>query len=473
MARPFFTYRKNAPGDARFAKGLGWYDPGNAAATRKIRQSRQAATTRSTARGAIGIQDIIGRMLGEMETPRQQEARARRLVSESISEQTQTLRESAQLAAEENRRKQAALAGFAGAFQQGGAGMADAIRASISGGGAQVAGLASGLSGALGGAQRANLDAATAAAMAATGGAGAVTAPSPEANAATANYLGGVIPRTTMERIANAEAQKATAQGDIATKSMWQDIASLAFAGRESEAELARGIRDVEKQRPKLMREALGDVLQGRQSTYATLLSALGLQNTIGKTAADVALDTATLNADIAADKARDKRERTKIRNASLAAQGFAPSGTLLPNWWVNPNTGQPEKLPSGTIIGPRGTPIKIAAPGKGKGAKQPTASDWTRVQDRMRQVGRDWLGLGKDGRLKQNWRREDLVGYLMQMAGQSFINTYGARQQVQQLATQIMQGLMGEWWERKRPRTGGAPGAATPGGGAPRVSDL
>ena len=187
MAKPkqqFWQYRKNAPDvpGLGYAPGLGYYNRDNPSAMAQAQKARQARSSRAGHR-----QPEDGRDPGHHPADAGRDGdtgpaagAGRKLIDESIAEQTRSLREDARIADEENRRRQGALAGFAGALGQGGgSAMKEAIRSSLLGAGPNVAGFASGFSGSMGGAQQGALDAATASTMAATGGAGAIDAPSP------------------------------------------------------------------------------------------------------------------------------------------------------------------------------------------------------------------------------------------------------------------------------------------------------
>ena len=187
------------------------------------------------------------------------------------------------------------------------------------------------------------------------------------------------------------------------------------------------------------------------------------------KLRADKAARAAKIKADAAADKVKGAAEKTKARNKALAAQGFAPDGTLLPNFWVNPYTGRVEKTPAGTYIGPGGKPVRIATPGWGAAGK-PAFSPADRVQletdfraDAREHVSKMIVLDEKTGiPQRKPPKKAQIVRDLFNIYGRALLRAGFKENQIKAWATQVVNSFPDRYWnpnlyKPKKPVGGGA----------------
>ena len=449
MAVPRYqTYKKGiAPNRLRFREGKGYY------AGKPVAVKARAAAR--TAPPATGLGSVIAMIQAGIQTPKQQMSMARQMTNQQIAAEqraieaaTQQTREDARLSAEQAEGFSRALMGFR-QFD------ADKVASAYGSQQAALGGFGQSLGATLQGTEQAGIDASQADVnRLASGGVVPTYIPTGEG----AGYVQGTTGRGAeyLNRVGGAmsanELWQAHARGlegaDQANALRYQGLK----AGRESLAKIA----EIQATRPKVFQEALQGLQGTRNQQLATLLSALSLQ-------------TGNVEDAQQANLANKKYKLSVQKEAAnqLKDLGLSTTGTVLPGYYRDPKTNRVMKLPGGTVMGPKGMPVKLATP-KGKTAasvKKPSLTDWAKTQSRMMEGGLERLGIAEDskGKVEIGWSLKNIKEYLRKQYGQAFINTYGQAPQIESMVNTVANTLYTRLKQRRRSAGGGA--AAASGG--------
>jgi hypothetical protein len=458
MPRPrFYTYKKNVPGDARFAKGLGYYRAGDALAAAKAKAGRTVAGRTAVAANPLG--SLISQLSVGMMTPAQMNVAARGDVNAQIAAERAALQSASKEARDDAYRQAQASEGFSKALL----GFAAHDRAAIENAYGAAAGSLSSLGASLGGEMQGAEQGALAASQAdvnrlAPGGQVPTYVPSGEGAANVQGLTSGAA--GALGQMGTGYSEEALGRA-LASGIQGRDLADrYRYEGTKTNREYLDKLAQLQATRPKLYSDALAQRQQSRNQQLATLISALSLQTGTAQDVAKLGLDRAKLKASIGLDLQKQTAKQ-------MADRGLTPTGQLLPDYYRDPRSGRVLKLPSGTVIGPKGLPVKLSTPRAkgGKQAKPPSLYDWAKTQERMMRGGEDRLGIGADskGKVELWWSQKNIEDYLRKQYGQSFVNTYGQPKQVDQMVKAVAATLFTKLKERRK---GAAPkgGAATGG---------
>jgi len=441
--RRFFTYKKNVPDgrQLRFQEGKGYY-----AGPAKPAGKRQPPISTNP------LMSVISQLQAGLMTPAKMQAQARADVNSQIAAQQLALKK----AADDERRQAYAQAQASEGFSKALMGFADHDRAAIERAYGAQAGALSSLGSSLGGQMTGAEDAALAASQGdvnrlAPGGQVPTYVPTGEGAATVGGIAGDAALRLNTESRGYSEGELGSAlarglQGrDLADRYRWQGLQG----GKEYMAKLA----ELQATRPKLY----SDTLQGYQGTrnqqLATLLSALSLQ-------------TGNVEDQAQANLAKQKfgLSQSEAARDALKDMGMDKFGNPLPGTYRDPRTGRIMDLPGGTVIGPKGLPVKLMTP-KGKDAKkatQPKLTDWDKTRTRMMREGANRLGIAEDskGRVEKGWSLKNIKQYIRRYAS-DFKATFGDYPQLDTMVDEVANTLFNQLQQRKKAAAGvGKPAA-------------
>lgn len=431
----------------------------------KYINARRSANPRGAQQ--ITSQQLAQRLYASVLTPAQQRKEATWMVNQALKGQRDALAEASREEQAAAERQALAAEGFGKAFAPMQASFDDSIRSAYSQGAgginADVSSLAAGVNAAQGEqlaaaqADLARLDGPGAAAVpAAAPGAGAAQLTGNAALAASvpaasaSGYSSGVSPLTPFggPRVAPQVARAS----NIGSEYRYKAITSA--------TELRKAIAKLEQTRPDLLREAMSGFRGENLQTMAALQNMLTLQNTIGKT-----------EADIQADKGAAARAREKARIAKLAAQGLGPDGkTPLPGYYRPMPGAALQKIPSGwdwdpkkkqLIPRPAGRPPK----GEGAGAAAFTPAQKVQLEADFRTHAHEAItklinvdaDLGRP--LYKPPKKALIVRAVFNQFGRQLLRAGYTEGQIKAWATQIVNTFPNKYWDpgtyKKKPGTG------------------
>ena len=239
---------------------------------------------------SMGISDIIAAMYGEMLSPKAMRKQARADVNLAMKDSLGTLRADEQRQLERIYRERYANQQAQAAISSMSSGDPGAASGAWSAAGANSGALNTALSESVGASQQAALDTAGATTTALVPGyeGGAPMPGSAAANTAVNTYLGATLPGPTF----GAKAAAAATSMDLTRAQAMAKFKDLA-PGFENELmdirdKYTMARNELLSKKPSALREAMAGVDEQRQNRYATILSALGLQNTMRATDADI-----------------------------------------------------------------------------------------------------------------------------------------------------------------------------------------
>ena len=463
----FYTRPPDIPKqNLRFAKGLGYYRAGDALAAAKARAARTVKAKTGASISPLG--SLVTQLMAGLQSPAQIRQTATADVNSQISAANLALEHEMQSTRDDYYRQAQAAEGFSQAL----AGLAQRHAGAIERAYGAQAGALSSLGASLGGEMTGSENAALAASQAdvnrmAPGGQVPTYVPTSEgagtvgsiANEASARLgmTGGGYSDEAYGRLLAAGLEGR----DIADRYRWQ--------GLETRRDYLDKVAELQAKRPSLFSEALSSGQQSRNQQLATLISALSLQSGNLQDLAQNKLATQKFRHDVATDKQQHLIDlaqlglaRTKAQISALNAMGLDQHGNPLPGNYKDPRTGRIMELPSGTVIGPKGLPIKLVTPKGAKSATPPKLYDWNRVRGNMMNEGAKRLGIAADskGKVERGWSLKNIKQYIRRYAN-DFRATFGDYPQLDAMINEVANTLYNQLQERK-----GKGGAATPAAG-------
>lgn len=445
----FYTKPKSVPvAQRRFARGLGYYSAADSAAMAKAKTMRVARRNAAMAANPLG--SVIAMIQQGLPTQAQAAATARASVNAQIAAEQLAIKNASREAADQAFRQAQASEGFSKALL----GFAASDRAAIEQAYGAQAGALSSLGASLGGAMTGAENAALAASQAdvdrlAPGGAVPAYIPTGEGAGSVAGITGDAA--TALSTMGGGYSREALGRA-LASGIEGRDLADRYRAqGLDVYKDQVSKIAELQATRPKLYADALAASQASRNQQLATLLSALSLQSGNAQDVASAKLASQKYQTTVAENK-RD----------ALKDMGMDQFGNPLPGNYRDPRTGRIMELPSGTVIGPKGMPVKLVTP-KGKDAKkakQPSLTDWAKTRERMMNEGAARLGIAEDskGKIEFGWSLKNIQQYIRRYAA-DFKNTFGDYPQLESMVNEVANTLFNQLKQRRR-SAGQAPAA-------------
>lgn len=408
-----------------------------------------------TPQANFSLQGLLNRYFSSMLTPQQMRKQARRETNLAMQDSMRQLRTTYQRERERTLREQYAQGVYAGLLRGAAApGSADAqaIRDAY----AHAAGLSQaeqeGFILPTTAQQQANTEGATTVAQNVAGYTGDVAAITP--GAATGAQQAGVnrdvlmylasLPKGTFAANAEAAAAGLNREGARLAGEFGTREAALGQDLREMQDNYTMAVRDLLAKRPGQMQEALGNLRESGRGDFATMINALYLQNTMGKTEAELTGTYKGKPTQAAKLAAQELKLKKQIENAN--------------NWYDKQRLGI--QLMNARTAQKR---ARIAARQANIDAAAKTG-DLTKVQQTFRTEAKEWV----EGLLNVNKRtglprtpisKQALINGIMRTYGQPLFKQFG-RQQVLAWAQAVVNAFPPRYWTGKK--TGGGP-AQTP----------
>lgn len=467
----YFTYQPGVKGSKlklrpnqhlAFREGEGYY----AAPGKAVPKAKPKATS------ALDVNQIINSYFqNAFLTPAQQRKAARDQVSEAIAEQTRAFNQERERQRQSNLSQQMTAEGLAIAMQAMKNADADAARAAWQTAGGNMTSFAQALAGSVQGAQQAALNEAQGTVQ----GGSQIIAPSPEANAAVSTAVGGTLPAATAMANAQAQYQAARERGDAQGARFWDQQRALAFEQQQTETAYAGQFADIQRQRPKLLREAT-EAQQARQrEELATLMSVLNVKSSLDQARDKSTLDWAKLDETTRSNKADEAAARvrnrlTKQRNEAWETNAVERARIANENaltarskaQGIDPVTGKPYP---GFKFDAKGNVIKDPAQAK-------KADQSLKLESDLRKQAAKWFEsnfVNKD--LKRPRRRPptkaDLVRRMMGAFGNTLVGRNGiTKEAVQMWLSQVLNSYDNRWFTDAFYGTGKPKGGTSSGDG-------
>ena len=374
--------------------------------------------TRTGSRGTGGkvaqpdtLTRILNRYIASLLTPQQQAAQTRQWIDAQIKSGIADINRSAatdrsRILQQQDRARQFALALGSMRDASGAQTEADYTNAA-----ARIQGLGTGLTGTVFDAQQAQADQAAADIAAATGGLGKAAPLDVAGLRNVAQYTGVTMPSTDLYAEAASRAGQARVQQDMRAQQIANIAADYDVKLNEAEKQRLADVATLAGKRPSLYQEAIQGMQAGGRSDMATILSALALQNTQAKTAAEITktgAETAAVTTKVTGfqyDPTTGK-QKTDSKGNPLLATGF----------WLPPGATTPQKIPSDQHVSADGTKL---VPNKRASTPAATAAAATaaakakadaNVKAGYTPDGKDvgpgffWGKDGKPKKIPQNW---------------------------------------------------------------------
>ena len=284
---------------------------------------------KATRKQPPSLQSMLTRFYGSMLSGPEMRQQARKDTNLAMQDSMRTLRTTYQRERERTLREQYAQGAYAGLLRGFGAEGSPESQ-SIKDAYARAAGLqqaeSEGFIKSTTGQQQANVDVGQGTAASLAGFTGDIGTAQPGTNAGVLNYLAS-LPKGTFAAQAESAAKGLGRAGAEAGGQFALREAQLGQALREMQDEYTMGVTSLQAKRPGMLQEALSNYRESGRGDFATLINAFYLQNTMGKTeaeitgqykgkptlgaratAAEIAIDQAT-----AASQAADRTERAAI----------------------------------------------------------------------------------------------------------------------------------------------------------------
>jgi hypothetical protein len=414
----------------------------------KAKKARQPAGAKIPS-----FNQIIGRLYGSMLTQKQMRKQARRETNLAMQDSMRQLRTTYQRERERGLREQYAQGAYAGllrGFGAEGSAESQAVKEAY----ARAAGLT-------GAEQRgfitptvaqagANVAAGQATAENLAGYTGDITSAIPGGAAAAPsgqvlNYLAS-LPAGTFAAEAEARAKGLGRAGAETAGQFALREAQLGQDLRELRDQYTMAVQELQAKRPGVLSEALGRYREGNRQDVATMLSAIGLQQTGFENLSQATERTTGTQLDI-----------RKQRAAELAARGLAPDGkTPLPGFYRGSNgrvipkgtyiapDGSVQNVPSGYKVGPKGKLTPAPYPSSKKGAAGggdiPSASELSTLRGNLLEEAQTRFTRFPAGGKKGVPSQSEIVNYLMKSGIlDDFLSQFsGSRDRARSIAQQI-----------------------------------
>lgn len=413
---------------------------------------------------ALSLNSLLNTYYRGLLSPQQQRQQARAQVNTQMQSSLRDLRTTYQTERERTLREQYAQGTFAGLLKGLGApgsSEAESIRNAY----AKAAGLSGaeqrGFISSTTAQQGADVGQANAANAQLAGYAGPDQNPSAGQNADVLNYLSSLPPGTFASEAASkaaglgASGAQAAGQFGLREQQLGQQL-------REMQDQYLLNRRDVDLKRPGLYQDAIGNLQTGNRSDIATLINAMYLQNTMGKTQADISgVDPRTGRPTLAARQTMAELAIKQTTAQSQAADRLARQQIARMNAVTSRNNSR--------ITQQKATQAKQAAVAKQTG-------DYSKVQATYRANAAKWVQSildidKKKGRpVTMPPSKQALVNGVYRLYGQALIPYGLTPQQVATWAAQVVNAFPQRYWN---PKTYGATKGAGKGGKAPSVAGI
>jgi hypothetical protein len=408
----------------------------------------------------LSMESLLRRYVaGTMMSPAQQRKQARRETTLAMNDSMRSLRTTYQRERERTLREQYAQGAWAGLLRGYGA-EGSAESQSIKDAYAKAAGLqqaeSEGFIAPTIAQQQANVGNAQAQAQTLSGFTGDVGTATPGVNAGVLNYLAS-LPKGTFAAQAESAAKGlsragAEAGGDFALRE-----AQLGQSLREMQDEYTMAVKDLQAKRPGLFQEALGALKESGRGDLSTIINAMYLQNTMGKTEAEL---TGQYKGKLTpAERSRRAGVQAEKAATAAAAERVAISAMNAQSTRMNAKVNQQKAR------------LEAAA------QQAEVTGDRTKVESQFRQDAESWVRTmlfldKKKGRpAKMPASKQALINGVFRTFARPLLQYGYSQEQLALWAAQIVNSFPNKWWDPKL-YSGGTKSTTSGGGNAGKTQE-